>query len=56
MEPADVRLLNIITTISAKDTSWHYGIEPDLKEKALMFERTNTPVEVQYEVRMLIWK
>lgn len=55
-KPADVRLLNIITTMSEKDTSWHYGIEPGLKEKALMFQRANTPIEVQYEVRMLTWK
>ena len=55
-KPADVRLLNIITTMSEKDTSWHYGIEPNLKEKALMFQRANTPVEVQYDVRMLTWR
>ncbi|MDI6730488.1 MAG: hypothetical protein QMD06_02965 [Candidatus Altarchaeum sp.] len=55
-KPADMRLLNIITTMSEKDTSWHYGIEPDQKEKASMFQRANTPVEVRYEVRMLTWK
>ena len=50
-KPPDVRLLNIVTTMSSTDTSWHYGIEPELKETALHYTRSNEPVEVEYEVR-----
>ena len=54
--PPEVRLLNIITTMSRSDTSWHYGIEHNLKDEAIKYQNENTPVEVTYEVRRIAWR
>lgn len=53
--PPEVRLLNIITTMSDFDTSWHYAIEPELLEVARSYQKSNTPVEVEYEVHRWVW-
>lgn len=53
--PPELRLLNIIPTMSEGDTSWHYGIDPKLKETALEYSRTNTPVTVHYRVERFVW-
>ena len=55
-KPTRVNLISVVPTFSERDTSYDYGIEPELVDLAKMYQKENKKVKVYYTTKYFVWK
>ena len=55
-KPTRVNVISVVPTFAAKDTSYDYGIEPEIKGQIIQFQKDNKKVKIYYETKHFIWR